>query len=100
MYGLINRLEAVPGKRDELIALLSDGMEAMPGCLSYVVATEPNAPDVIWVTEVWESEDEHEQALGLPAVQEAIEKGRPLLHGKGEQTRIEPVAGLGLERAR
>ena len=40
MYGLIGKIAAVSGGRDELAGILS-GMGAMPGCLSYIVATDP-----------------------------------------------------------
>jgi quinol monooxygenase YgiN len=96
MYGLIGRIDATPGQRDALITILLEGVSGMPGCLSYVVARDPNAPDAIWVTEVWESEESHQASLGLPSVQEAIGKGRPLIHGFGARTVTEPVGGHGL----
>src|SRR5688572_6255583 len=38
MYGLISKVNAVPGQRDALVAILLEGTQAMPGCLSYVIA--------------------------------------------------------------
>ena len=57
MYGLIGKMAAVAGQRDALIAILLEdaGLDAMPGCLSYVVATDPADADAIWITEVWDS---------------------------------------------
>ena len=41
-YGLIGHIRTQPGKRDELAAVLAgSGDSAMPGCLSYVVARDP-----------------------------------------------------------
>ena len=40
MYGLIGKIKAKPGLRDALIAILLDGIDEMPGCLSYVVASD------------------------------------------------------------
>jgi quinol monooxygenase YgiN len=40
MYGLIGKIIARPGDRDELIAILLEGSGGMPGCLSYVVAKD------------------------------------------------------------
>ena len=31
----------------------------MPGCLSYVVATDPAEPNGIWITEAWDSQASH-----------------------------------------
>ena len=96
MHGLIGRITAKPGQRDALIAILLEGVDDMPGCLSYIVAKDPADPDAIWVTEVWDSKTSHEASLSLPSVQEAMAKGRPLIAGFDEQTETQPVGGHGL----
>ncbi len=55
MYGLIGKMKAKPGMREALIAILLDGVDRMPGCLSYVVGRDPSDLDAVWVTEVWDS---------------------------------------------
>ena len=100
MYGLIGRATCVAGKRDEFIAILLEGVSAMPGCLSYVVARDTQDPDALWITEVWDSKDSHAASLKLPAVRAAIAKGRPLIASFGQQTVTEPVGGHGLIQAR
>src|SRR5690625_6404567 len=79
MYGIIGRIEAVPGKRDELARLLHEGSRQMPGCHSYVVALDTSDGNSIWVTEVWDDADSHQASLALPPLQNAIEKGRRLI---------------------
>jgi len=96
MYGLIGRIDAVDGAREELIAILVEGVAGMPGCLSYVVARDPEADNAIWVTEVWDSEESHRASLALPSVQAAIAKGRPLIAGFAERRVTTPVGGHGL----
>ena len=71
----------------------------MPGCLSYVVATDPTDADSVWTTEVWESQEQHKASLSLASVQAAITKGRPLVAGFGERFETNPVGGHGLVRA-
>lgn len=100
MYGLIGKMTAVPGQRDALIAILLEGVSGMPGCLSYVVARDPTDPDAIWITEVWDSKDSHEASLSLPAVREAISRGRPLIAGFSDNVETEPVGGHGLTEAK
>ncbi len=100
MYGLIGKMTAVPGQRDALVTILLDGVSGMPGCLSYVVATDPGDADAIWVSEVWDSEASHKASLTLPSVRAAIAKGRPLLAGFGNSTVTTPVGGHGLTPAR
>lgn len=96
MYGLIGKIEAIPGRRDDLAAILLDGIVGMPGCLSYVVAEDPSEPDALWVTEVWESQESHLASLGLPSVQEAITKGKPLIAGFSSRAETRPIGGSGL----
>jgi quinol monooxygenase YgiN len=96
MYGLIGKITAVPGQRDALIAILLEGTDAMPGCLSYVVAKDESNADAIWITEVWDSKSSHDESLSLPSVKDAIAKGRSLIAGFGENVVTRPVGGHGL----
>lgn len=96
MYGLIGKMTAVEGKRDELIAILLQGTREMTGCLSYIVAKDPADATSVWVTEVWEDEASHQASLSLPAVREAIAKGKPLIAKFDQRVITEPVGGRGL----
>ena len=96
MYGLIGKMTAIPGQRDTLIAILVEGAAAMPGCLSYIVAGDAADPDSLWVTEVWESQDSHAASLALPAVQQAIQRGRLYIAALGQRIVTEPAGGYGL----
>lgn len=94
MYGLIGQMLATPGKREDLIAILSAFTEGMPGCLSYIVARDGSAPDALWVTEVWTDKASHAASLQLPMVQAAIAKARPIIAGFGQRFETVPVAGV------
>lgn len=98
MYGLIGKINVVPGQRDALAAVLLEGTGAMPGCLSYIIATDPADADALWVTEVWDSPASHRASLTLPAVQAAIAKGRPLIAGFGQRVETVPIGGVGLPK--
>jgi quinol monooxygenase YgiN len=97
MYGLIGRIKAVAGKRDELASVLVQDDGGMPGCLSYVVAEDPNDLDALWVTEVWVDQAAHRASLQLPAVQAAIAKGRPLIAGFDNRVETNVLGGIGLK---
>jgi quinol monooxygenase YgiN len=99
MYGLIGKITTTPGARDQLAAILLEGTGVMPGCLSYIVARDPADPDALWVTEVWESAEHHRASLQLPAVQDAIRRGRPLIAGFSHRTETAPLGGVGLPGA-
>ncbi len=99
MFGLIGKMRAAPGKRDELIAILLQATGGMPGCINYVIASDPTDSDAIWITEVWTDEASHKASLNLPEVQAAIAKARPIIAGFDSQTRTLPVGGVGLQNS-
>ncbi|GLK73675.1 antibiotic biosynthesis monooxygenase [Ancylobacter dichloromethanicus] len=96
MYGLIGRMLAAPGRREELLDIMLDDMDFMPGCLSYVLARDPSHEDAIWITEVWDSAEDHKASLALPSVQATIAKARPLIAGFDNRYETEPLGGIGL----
>lgn len=96
MYGLIGKMTATPGQRDALAAILLEGTDTMPGCLSYIIATDPADADALWITEVWDSDDSHRASLALPAVKDAITRARPIIAGFSNRTETRPVGGHGL----
>jgi len=99
MYGIIGKISAIPGQRDALATVLLEGTAAMPGCLSYVVATDPEEADALWVTEVWDSKQSHQASLGLPQVQQAISRGRPLIASFSSRVETQPLGGHGIPAA-
>jgi quinol monooxygenase YgiN len=68
----------------------------MPGCLSYIVATDASDANAIWITEAWDSKASHDASLSLASVKEAIAKARPLIAGFGDRAVTTPVGGHGL----
>lgn len=97
MFGMIGKMTATPGQRDQLVAMLLENTGAMPGCLSYIVALDTEDADGIWVTEVWDNEASHKASLSLPAVREVIARARPLIAGFSNQVTTTPVGGQGLK---
>lgn len=95
MYGLIGKTKTQPGQRDALAAILLQATQSMPGCLSYVIANDPQDATALCVTEVWDSAASHKASLGLPHIQAALAAGRPLIAGFGERFETHPVGGFG-----
>ena len=96
MYGLIGQMIATPGNRENLIAILIEGTENLPGCLSYVIAEDKDNEHALWITEVWDSIESHTASLSLPDVQSAIASGKPMIAGFGERYETTPV---GMQKA-
>jgi len=98
-FGMYNKFTAHPGQRDRLVEQLLSAaklMENATGCELYIVNTSPNEADIVWVTEVWESEEDHRASLSIEGVPELIERTMPLVAGPPEQIRVVPVGGKGL----
>jgi len=91
LYGLIGKIKTKPGQRDAFAAILLQGTQGMPGCLSYIVANDAKDPDALWITEVWDSQASHKASLSLPKVKQALVAGRPLVSGFGERFETIPL---------
>ena len=89
-------MQVVPGQRDALGALLVEGIAGMPGYLSGVMAQDPDDENALWITEVWDSEASHRASLSLPAVQQVIQNGRPLITGFAGRFVTRPLGGHSL----
>lgn len=83
-FANVGTIGTVPGKRDELVAHLirRSGALSEIGCLAYEVGVDPDAPDTVFVVELWTSVEAHRGSLALPEVQESIAAARPLLSGE------------------
>lgn len=80
-FANIGHLGVQPGKRDELIRLLTrpGGDLAELGCLLYEVGYSDDEPDRVYVAELWTSAEAHHASLGHPSVRAAIAEAMPLL---------------------
>ncbi|MCL3861401.1 putative quinol monooxygenase [Actinotalea sp. K2] len=98
-YGHLGSMRTRPGRRDEVVAILTEGAAALreAGCHLYVVGVSETDDDLVWVSEVWESQAHHEGSLELPAVREQISRAMPMLTGEFETHPLRVVGGLGVE---
>lgn len=100
-YGLHGKLVAKEGKGKELSRILLDAaalMKSAKGCHLYAVSIDSSNPNEVWVTEIWETKEDHANSLNLPGVKELIGKAIPILDGspqKGQE--LEILGGLGIK---
>lgn len=82
-FANVGRLGTLPGKRDELVSILSRANPDLErvGCLLYEVGVDDEQPDAVFVAELWTSAEAHRASLELESVQAAIAEARPLLSG-------------------
>jgi quinol monooxygenase YgiN len=83
-HARVGTLGTQPGRRDELIALLTRRGDELAriGCLVYEVGFNEEQPDTVFVVELWESEGAHRASLKLDTVRSTIAEARPLLSGQ------------------
>jgi quinol monooxygenase YgiN len=77
-------LGAIAGHRDELVAMLTRRNDRLRGlgCHLYEVGIADDAPDTVFVVELWESEEAHRRSLQQPDVKASIAAARPILSGE------------------
>jgi quinol monooxygenase YgiN len=94
-YALLNKLTTKPGQRDRVVEILIESGKLLdsPACLMYMVSEAADDPNVIWVSDLWTSAEEHAQALKAPELRPYVEQTIPLLEGMPEQIEIRPVGG-------
>lgn len=81
MFGQINKITTVAGKRNEVVRLVMNGSDEMPGCHSYIVAKDAQDADVIWVSEVWDSAEMQKASMDIPDVKQSVEQAMPMIAG-------------------
>ena len=94
MHGLIVEITARPGKRDELVEVLRASSANLPGNLHYVVAVDTAGDDVVWITQIWESQERHAPAIHSSRVQAAMAQGSTLIASVRTRARTRPVVGV------
>ncbi len=99
-YLLHGKLTAKAGHRDELADILlqaSQLVSTVKGCKLYVIGKDENDKNAVYVTEIWESKEDHDNSLKAEGVRELIMKAMPLIDGqptKGQELEILGGAGI------
>ncbi len=97
------KVTAKPGRGDELAAKLlevADSLREAPGCQLYVINRAVDAPDVVWVTEMWQSQELLDSALEQPDARARIPEVMELVgEGGFERIELEPLGGVGYDGA-
>ena len=92
-------MRARPGKRDELAAKFLDVVDMQkenPACELMLVSLSPDEDDVVFLTEVWNSAEEHERARQSAEVQAWAEQMPSLVAGPPEITPLDVKGATGL----
>jgi quinol monooxygenase YgiN len=94
-----SQLRARVGKRDELVAKfleVCDMQRDNPACELMLVSVSPQEDDVVFLTEVWTSPEEHERARTSPEVEAWAAQMPSLVAGPPDTTPLVIQGGTGL----
>jgi len=93
-YLLQGKLTAKEGQRQSLAESLikaSKLMATAKGCHLYAVALDEQDPNSVYITEIWDSKQDHDNSLKVEGVRELIMTAMPILEGqpqKGQELEI------------
>jgi len=100
MYLLHGKFTAKAAHADDLANILLEASKLVStatGCKLYVIGKDPNEVNAVYVTEIWNSKEDHDNSLKAPGVRELILKALPLIDGqpqKGQELEILGGAGI------
>lgn len=100
MYLLHGKLTAKAAHSKELADILINAsrlVEKTKGCKLYAIGKDLNEPNSVYITEIWDSKEDHDQSLKQEGVRELIMKAMPILDGppsKGQELEILGGAGI------
>src|SRR5688572_10470131 len=99
MYGMTGKLIARNGKRGELIAILkqaADLIAVVPECHMYIVNEDASNDTHVWVFEVWNDRQAHDNSLTDERVRSLIAGARPLLAAAPDGAELKVMGGHGI----
>ncbi|MEX2456810.1 MAG: antibiotic biosynthesis monooxygenase [Balneolaceae bacterium] len=99
-YGLFGKFTAKEGKSDELLSILLEASKLVStaqGCHLYLISKDTENENNIWVNELWDSKEDHDNSLNIEGVKELIMKAIPLIDGQPEKgVELEVIGGAGI----
>ena len=93
-------MKAKDGNREQLTSILintSKLVSTAKGGIVYVLSKDNNDKNSVWVTQIWDSKEDHDNSLKVEGVKELISKAIPIFDGqpqKGQE--LEILGGKGV----
>lgn len=99
-YLLHGKLSAKAGHQNDLAIILLDASKLVStakGCKLYLIGIDQNDPNAVFVTEIWDTKEDHDNSLKVEGIKELIMKAMPILDEqpkKGQE--LEILGGSGI----
>ena len=99
MYAMTGKLVAQTGRRAELVDILkhaADAVAQLRGCRLYIVHEDAANENCIWIYEMWDDKESHDESLKDERVRALISEAMPLMGGKPEGAELRVRGGFGV----
>ena len=86
-YAFYGKFKAQKGQREELISILLQAAKLVSiakGCHHYIIYRDAKDEDNVFVTEIWDTKEDHDNSLKIEGCMELISAAMPLIDGKPE----------------
>jgi len=98
-YGLTGKFQAKEGKANDLVFILlqaSRFASKTKGCNLYVVSQDNDDKTIISVYEVWDTKEDHDNALMKDGAKELMNKAAQFIEGTPAANTLEVIGGKGI----
>lgn len=99
-YALCTRFHALPDEGEKLLNLLMKAnsiVSASKGCRLFLVSHEADDKDMFWVSELWDSQEDHAISQTLDGCKELMAEAAHVLRSDPHPMVLVPVGGKGSE---
>lgn len=100
LYSVNGSLSAMEEKREELLAYLLEAaseMENVKECYIYSVGIDPTDEQKVYIYEVWQSKEAHQNSLSLDVFKNLISKAKPIITGMEDYPTLTIKGGKGIK---
>ncbi len=98
-YALYTRFITHTHKGNALIEILMKANHIVSdtkGCRLCIINHAPENKDIIWVTELWNTQEDYAISLTLDGTKEVVTEAMPLIASPPKQVTLKAVGGKGL----
>lgn len=99
MYSMTGKLIAKAGARDQLTNILlraAEGVSRIPECRAYIVCEDVKDENSVWVFEMWDNKEAHDNSLKDGQTRALIAEAMPLLAAAPDGAELRVAGGHGV----
>jgi len=98
-YGLLGKFTVLEGKQKQMVDILleaADSLKDLEDCENYQISITGQEPNAVYVYEVWNNKQAHQDSLSLESTQTLIRQAKPIITGMERICTLNTLGGKGL----